>query len=179
MGAHTLRTVERLKRVGDEWIDEATKLYPTGVAAICALVDGEPVGFIATSFTVGVSFRPPMVSFAVQRSSTTWPRLRDVPELGISALAADQRPLVNQLASRSRDRFAGLSLATIGSGAVFLDGSALWLEGRIASVTEAGDHDVVMLEVRNAASGLPRVPLVHHAREFYRLEPIDFEPPTS
>ncbi|SCL28164.1 NADH-FMN oxidoreductase RutF, flavin reductase (DIM6/NTAB) family [Micromonospora pallida] len=167
------RHVSQFKRTGPEWIREATKLYPAGVAAICAMVDGQPVGFVATSFTVGISFEPPLVLFAVQNSSRTWPLLRDRQHLGVSALAADQMPAVYQLASRSRDRFAGLSIAQTDTGALFIDGAALWLECHVETSTPAGDHEVVILHVEGAASGEPRTPLIQHGPRLWTLaEPL-------
>src|SRR5689334_21946313 len=60
--------------------------FPSGVIAVCASVDGEPLGMAASSFTT-VSVAPPLVSICVQNSSTTWPRLRRRERLGISVLA--------------------------------------------------------------------------------------------
>lgn len=165
-----IRDLPGFKRTGEEWIQEATKLYPAGVAAICAMIDDQPVGFVATSFTVGISFDPPLVLFAVQKSSRTWPLLRDRPRLGVSAMAVDQFDTVYQLASRSRDRFAGLSIARSSEGALFLDGAALWLECHVESITPAGDHDVVILHVDGAASGAPRTPLIQHGPSLWMLD---------
>ena len=50
-------------------IRQAFYNFPSGVAAICAVVDGVPKGLAASSFTVGVSLEPPLVSVAVQNSS--------------------------------------------------------------------------------------------------------------
>ena len=47
--------------------------FPSGVTAVCAIIDGEPVGMAASSFT-SVSIDPPLASICVQKSSTTWPR---------------------------------------------------------------------------------------------------------
>src|SRR5918997_4998820 len=63
--------------------------FPSGVTAICTLVDGAPDGMAASSFT-SVSLDPPLVSVCVQNTSTTWPRLRHLPRLGVSVLAESQ-----------------------------------------------------------------------------------------
>ena len=64
---------------------EAFGHFPSGVIAIAAEVDGIRVGLAASTF-VPVSLDPPLVAFCVQNSSTTWPKLKDVPFLGISVL---------------------------------------------------------------------------------------------
>ena len=64
---------------------EAFGHFPTGVIAIAAEVEGTRVGLAASTF-VPVSLDPPLVSFCVQNTSETWPKLQDVPVLGISVL---------------------------------------------------------------------------------------------
>ena len=64
---------------------EAFGHFPSGVIAIAAEVDGTRVGLAASTF-VPVSLDPPLVSFCVQNTSKTWPKLKDLPYLGISVL---------------------------------------------------------------------------------------------
>ena len=47
-------------------------IFPTGVVAVAAEVDGLLVGLAASSFT-SVSIDPPLVSFSIARTSKTWP----------------------------------------------------------------------------------------------------------
>src|SRR6185369_5919204 len=86
---------------------EAFGHFPSGVIAIAAEVDGILVGLAASTF-VPVSLDPPLVSFCVQNTSTTWPRLKDAPVLGISLLGESHNAAARSLAAKTGDRFAGL-----------------------------------------------------------------------
>ena len=77
-----------MRTVGDAQPRDLRDVYgafPSGVVGLCALVDDVPVGMAASSF-VAVSLEPPLVAVCVQRTSTTWPRLRDRPFVGVSVL---------------------------------------------------------------------------------------------
>lgn len=139
--------------------------YPTGVAAICALRDGQPVGIVATSFTP-VSIEPALVSICVQHTSTTWPRLSRDGHVGISVLAEGHADVSRQLAAKTGDRFAGLTWLAGDSSAVFLADAAAWLDCRIDSSITAGDHEVVILEVTGAADDDTVSPLIFHDSRF-------------
>ncbi|MDX1872989.1 flavin reductase family protein [Mycolicibacterium sp. 120266] len=139
--------------------------YPTGVAAICALRDGEPVGIVATSFTP-VSMEPALVSICVQHTSTTWPQLAREEHVGISVLAEGHAQLSRQLAAKNTDRFAGLTWFAGDTSAVFLADAAAWLDCRISTSIVAGDHDVVLMEVISAAEDETVSPLIFHDSRF-------------
>ncbi|SDQ31536.1 NADH-FMN oxidoreductase RutF, flavin reductase (DIM6/NTAB) family [Curtobacterium sp. UNCCL20] len=144
-------------------IREAAAEVPSVVAAIAARVDGAPVVMVATSFTVGVSYDPPLVSVAVQHSSTTWPDLRDVPVLGLSVLSDAHAPHTRQLASRDRGRrLDGIEHTDTDGGGVFIAGSHTWLECRVEATHRAGDHDIVVLRVLRLARDPEQRALVWH-----------------
>lgn len=106
---------------------EAFGHFPTGVVAIAAEVDGVRQGLAASTF-VPVSLEPPLVSFCVQNTSTTWPKLTGVPMLGISVLGEAHDAAVRTLAAKTGDRFAGLETVSNDAGAVFIKGTSVWLE---------------------------------------------------
>ena len=142
--------------------------FPTGVTAIAGLIDGQPVGITASSFT-SVSLDPALVSVCIGITSMTWRRLRTVPRLGISILAAHQEPVGRQLAVPSLDRFGGLAWRATTDGAVLLDGATGWLETSIDQVVRAGDHDIVVLRVHDLDADHDIRPLVFHASRYHQL----------
>jgi flavin reductase (DIM6/NTAB) family NADH-FMN oxidoreductase RutF len=147
--------------------------FPSGVAALCATVDGKPVGLVASSFSVGVSYSPPMVMFSVQNSSTTWPELARAARIGVSILGREQADTCLQLASRDRDaRFSGVETTVSEGGALFLDAATMWLECEVVSTTPAGDHQVVVLQVHGLSVDDGGDPLVYRQRAFHGLRPI-------
>ena len=154
---------------GSPLVKQAFGSFPSGVVSVCALVEGEPVGMVASSFTT-VSWHPPLVSFCIQASSSTWPRLATAPRLGISVLADVHRSVSYQLASRSRDRFAGVGVETTDDGAIFLHDAAAWLDCTVESLVPAGDHDIVVLAVQALSTDPDSAPLVYHRSGLHRLE---------
>lgn len=142
--------------------------FPSGVTAVCAIIDGEPVGMAASSFT-SVSIDPPLASICVQNSSTTWPRLRNQPRLGLSVLAEDHTDAAISLSRKVGDRFAGVSWAELPNGGVFVDGASAWWDCRVHAEVEAGDHTIVLLEICALGAAPNTPPLVFHGSRFRRL----------
>jgi flavin reductase (DIM6/NTAB) family NADH-FMN oxidoreductase RutF len=147
---------------------EAFGHFPSGVIAIAAEVDGVRVGLAASTF-VPVSLDPPLVSFCVQNSSTTWPKLKAVSRLGISVLGECHDDAVRTLAAKTGDRFAGLQTVSTDGGAVFVEGTSVWLESSIEQLVPAGDHTIVVLRVSNITVHPDVAPIVFHRSTFRRL----------
>ena len=146
---------------------EAFGHFPTGVVAIAAQVGGVREGLAASTF-VPVSLEPPLVSFCVQNTSTTWPKLKGVPVLGISVLGETHDAAVRTLAAKTGDRFAGLETVSSETGAVFIKGTGLWLESAIEQLIPAGDHTIVVLRVAEVTVDADVAPIVFHRSTFRR-----------
>jgi flavin reductase (DIM6/NTAB) family NADH-FMN oxidoreductase RutF len=147
---------------------EAFGHFPSGVIAIAAEVDGIRVGLAASTF-VPVSLDPPLVSFCVQNTSETWPKLRSLPQLGISVLGESHDDAARALAAKTGDRFAGLDTVSRKSGAVFVEGTSVWLESAIEQLIPAGDHTIVILRVSDITVHPDVPPIVFHRSTFRRL----------
>jgi flavin reductase (DIM6/NTAB) family NADH-FMN oxidoreductase RutF len=142
--------------------------FPTGVAAVAALVGDEPAGLAANSF-VSVSLDPPLASLCIAHTSTTWPVLRAAERLGISVLGAHQEIAGRQLSARGGDRFAELNWRATGDGAVLLREASAWFDCSIEQEIPAGDHDIVLLRIHDLGAS-DVAPLVFHRSTFRRLQ---------
>ena len=142
--------------------------FPTGVAAVAAVVGGEPAGLAASSF-VSVSLDPPLVSVCVAHTSTTWPALRGAGRLGISVLGDHQEQASRQLSSRDGKRFTGLDWRATAAGAVLLSEASAWFDCSLEQEIPAGDHDIVLLRVHDLGAS-EVMPLVFHGSGYRQLK---------
>ncbi|MGW4480151.1 flavin reductase family protein [Rhodococcus triatomae] len=164
-GALVTRTVAPLDPAS---LRGAFGLVPSSVVAVCAEVDGERVGFAASTF-VPVSLDPPLVAFCVQNTSTTWPRLDGAAHIGISVLGEAHDGAARVLASKAGDRFEGLATETTDEGAVFVGGASVWLDTSVSQQVPAGDHAVVILQVNEVRLQPDVEPIVFHRSRFRSL----------
>jgi len=147
---------------------QAFGCFPSGVTAFCGMRDGVAEGMAASSFT-SVSLDPPLVSVCVANSSTTWPKLAELPRLGLSVLADRHAPVARALSAKNGDRFAGVEWEATDTGAVFVHGSTLWLECAPYSRVPAGDHEIVVLQIVALAIYPDIAPMVFHRSNFHEL----------
>lgn len=149
---------------------EAFSHFPSGVIAVAAEMDGTRVGLAASTF-VPVSLNPPLVSFCVQNTSETWPRIKHLPMLGISVLSESHGTAARTLAAKTGDRFAGLETVSSAAGAVFVKGTGVWLESAVEQEVPAGDHTIVILRIHEVTVHDEVAPIVFHRSGFRRLTP--------
>lgn len=147
---------------------EAFGTFPSGVTAICGMVEQRPLGMAVSSFA-SVSLEPPLVSVCLQNSSKTWARLRGLPQLGLSVLGADQVAVCRALAGPESDRFSGCVWEADEEGAVFLPGAVTWYSCVLRAELPAGDHSIALLEIERLWIQSKAEPLVFHGSRFRRL----------
>lgn len=139
-------------------------MFPSGVVAVAAMVDDQPVGLAASSFT-SVSLDPPLVSFSVARSSKTWPTLRRSRNLGVTVLSDQHSGVCRQLAGPVASRFDSLAHEELSGGGVVLTDGVAQFDCTIFNEVPAGDHVVVLLRLRAVAHSVG-LPLVFHRSGF-------------
>lgn len=142
--------------------------FPSGVAALAAGALDDPVLLIVSTFQTGVSIDPPLVMFAITKTSTSWPALRNRERLGVSILSDDHAGQVRRLSQKSPDRFAGVALERGQRGELYLDGAVTRMSCTVHGEHDAGDHTVVLLRVEEFSTQ-DAEPLIFHRSGFHRL----------
>ncbi|MYR06879.1 flavin reductase [Gordonia sp. SID5947] len=134
--------------------------FPTGVVAVTTMAaDDEPAGMVVGSFT-SVSLDPPLVSFLVDRSSTTLPKILDAGRFCANALASDQEALCRQMSKRGADRFTGVSWEQSEYRNPILDGVVAWVDCTIEKTVELGDHFLVVGRIQDLTVASVKRPLL-------------------
>jgi flavin reductase (DIM6/NTAB) family NADH-FMN oxidoreductase RutF len=117
---------------------------PTPVTVVTGLdPQGRPLGLTIGSFS-SISLDPPLVGFFPGVSSASWPRIQAGGVFCVNVLAEGQDDLCWRFAKEAPadgdGRFDGLDWEPGATGAPVLPGVIAWIDCRIDSVTQVGDH---------------------------------------
>jgi 3-hydroxy-9,10-secoandrosta-1,3,5(10)-triene-9,17-dione monooxygenase reductase component len=135
--------------------------FASGVTVLTALTGEGPIGFTCQSFS-SLSLDPPLVVFAPGRSSTTWPRLRDLGRFCINVLAEGQDEVSQNFARSGADKFTGVRWTTSAHGSPVLDGVVAWIDAALWAEYDGGDHTLVAAQVLDLGADADRRPLLFH-----------------
>ncbi|MET9295113.1 flavin reductase family protein [Streptomyces sp. NPDC003077] len=131
-----------------------------------------PAGFACQSFA-SLSLDPPLVTFMVARTSTTWPRVAQAGVFCVNVLGADQEALCRAFAVSGGDKFAGVNWSPApATGAPRLAGVPAWIDCSIQAVHPGGDHLIVVGRVAALGadeSAAAAGPLLYHRSTFGRF----------
>jgi flavin reductase (DIM6/NTAB) family NADH-FMN oxidoreductase RutF len=136
--------------------------FVSGVVVITAHGPDGPVGFTCQSFA-SLSLDPPLVNFSPARTSSTWPRIREIGRFCVNVLAADHQHYSAGFARTGVDKFVGVQWSPAPSGAPILDGVSAWIDCALENEYDGGDHTIVVARVHDLGSDPSRLPLL-----FYR-----------
>ncbi|UVK85037.1 flavin reductase family protein [Pseudomonas sichuanensis] len=126
---------------------EALGHYASGITVITSLIDGEPLGFTCQSF-YSVSMSPPLVSFSVMASSASYPGMRQAGRFAVNILSGEQVGISNQFARKGTNKWHGVQWQASPLGNPVIAGSLHWLDCQIHAEHAAGDHLIVIGEVK-------------------------------
>ncbi|CAH9413755.1 Putative oxidoreductase [Streptomyces globisporus] len=143
--------------------------FASGVTVVTARDADGPTGFACQSFA-SLSLDPPLVTFMVARTSTTWPRIARAGVFCVNILGAEQGALCRGFAVSGADKFAGVAYGEApATGSPLLDSVPAWIDCRVHAVHTGGDHLIVVGRVEALGAEEQGEPLLFHRGAFGRL----------
>ena len=136
---------------------KAIGCFATGVTIITLDLDDEIHGMTANAFA-SVSLDPMLVLVCVDHTTRTHAHLHEKKRFGINVLCEDQRAISDYYARSERvheraEAEAGARFDRTSHGTPILHGALAYLECRLQSAEQAGDHSIFIAEVEDVVVG--------------------------
>jgi flavin reductase (DIM6/NTAB) family NADH-FMN oxidoreductase RutF len=158
-----------LDEVGPDDLRRIFRRHAAAVAVVTTTHHGAPVGLLVTSLA-SVSASPPLVSFNVARTSSSWPALSQAEHVGVHVLEAGQEELAQRFARKGADRFAAPTTWWSGPHRTpVIHGTAAWAVAEVEQQIPAGDHVIVVARLLWANARDEADPLLHHDGQYRRV----------
>jgi flavin reductase (DIM6/NTAB) family NADH-FMN oxidoreductase RutF len=127
--------------------------FATGVTVITVDYEGEVHGMTANAFT-SVSLDPLLVLVCVDHRARTHTHLHARKRFGVNVLAENQRAVSEYYASatpthQNAEQEAGARFDRTQHGTPVLHGALAYLECRLHTAQDAGDHTIFIAEVED------------------------------
>ncbi len=161
--------------VGADQYRAALRRFPTGVTVVTCRVGGVDHAMTASAFAA-VSLDPPLVLVCVSRRARFAEALAGTRWWAVSILAEESEAAARWFATSGRQLIGQLDRVahTRGvGGAALLQASLATLECETADVIRAGDHDIVVGRVAEAAVTNYDRPLLYWEAGYRRIGPAD------
>ena len=124
--------------------------FATGITVVTTTDShGRPHGLTVNSFT-SVSLDPPLILVCLGLRVSLLEHFRSAETFAVNILAADQQEISRRFASPLEDRFQGVAWKPGHNGTPVLDGTLATMECNVAQLLDAGDHVILVGEVRHA-----------------------------
>lgn len=145
--------------------------YASGITVITSQLDGEPLGFTCSSF-YSVSMSPPLVSFSVMAGSASYPMMRQAGRFAVNILSDEQVEISRRFARRGADKWDGVGRLESPLGNPVIASSLHWLDCLIHAEHVAGDHLIVIGEVKAMSSrnNAAARPLLYYQGQYRQLD---------
>ncbi len=154
---------------GDE-LRALMRRAPASVAVVTVDTGREQLGLTIAS-VVSLSLEPPLVGVSISRQAAMHELLREAGGFALSLLAGGQDWLAQHFARGVPPiaMWRGIATEEGARGAPLLVGALGWLECRLVSEHETGDHSLFVGEVESVRLGEPAPPLVYHDGSYRTL----------
>ena len=163
--------MEKYSPIDSDDLRKAMRMWTSGVTVVTASFENERHGMTVSSFT-SISLSPPRILVSLEMGTRTLQLARDSGYIGVTILQSAQREISERFAGRIpeiKDRFEGLEVYTLVSGAPLLSDGLAGFDCRVVSTMEVGDRTLFIADVMSTKIGARGMPLIYHDRDYRRI----------
>jgi flavin reductase (DIM6/NTAB) family NADH-FMN oxidoreductase RutF len=154
---------------------QAMSQFASGVTVVTTVHEGRRYGLTASSFS-SLSIDPPLVLVCLARKTTAHGVIERSGVFAVNVLGAQQLEFGMRFAGLLpgiQDRFQGIETTRAATGSPLLPGVLSWVDCRLWSRYEGGDHSIFVGEVVDLAATPADTPLLYHNRLWRRSEALE------
>ncbi len=149
----------------------AMRQWVTGVTIVSSRWQSEYHGMTVSSFT-SISLDPPLICVSLAGDTRTHRLVEASNIFGVTLLNENQQEISDRFAGRiadSQDRFSGLQIFSLLTGAPFLMDGLAWLDCEVFNKIIAGNNTVFIGRVVAVQLGQPNQPLLYYDRDYRNI----------
>jgi flavin reductase (DIM6/NTAB) family NADH-FMN oxidoreductase RutF len=148
--------------IDDHSFRKALGCFATGVTVVTTLNPDTraPAGVTVSAFS-SLSLDPPLVLFCLGGKTSSLDSFKRFGHFGINLLSAQQREVSTRFASRSDDKWAGVTWEAGHSGVPLLGGCLATLECSLVNIHDGGDHVIFVGRVEHLKVEEGGAPLIY------------------
>jgi 3-hydroxy-9,10-secoandrosta-1,3,5(10)-triene-9,17-dione monooxygenase reductase component len=166
MDEHERRENHLDKEPGRESLGRALGMIPSGIFIVTTARDSVRAAYVG-SWIQQAAFDPPSITIAMNQKRPLLKLLEPGCSLGVHILGRRQAPLYARFErgfSLDEDPFVGVEIDTVVTGAPILREAFAYLDCRVRTMVDAGDHMVILAEVLAGAVRQPGEPMTYTRR---------------
>ncbi|KUO94589.1 flavin reductase family protein [Ferroacidibacillus organovorans] len=142
--------------------------FASGVTVVTTAFGEGQAGLTVSAFS-SVSLDPPLILVCIDKRSSAIERIDGSQAFAVHVLSESQVDLSNRFASRSEDKFAGVSVARSALGNPRLEDTLVFLDCRVSQKVDAGDHFIYIGQIEEAEIQEEKQPLVYFSGGYRSL----------
>jgi 3-hydroxy-9,10-secoandrosta-1,3,5(10)-triene-9,17-dione monooxygenase reductase component len=149
-----------------ESLGRALGMIPSGIFVVTAAHNSQRSAYVG-SWIQQAAFEPPAITIAMNKQRPLLTLLKPGGGIGVNILGRRQAPLYARFEkgfSLGEDPFTGVAIDTAVTGAPLLCEAFAYLDCRIQTMLDAGDHMVILAEVLAGAVRQSGEPMTYTRR---------------
>lgn len=149
---------------------EALGRFSSGVTVVTVASGSEKTGLTVSAFS-SVSLNPPLVLVCIDKRSPSIDMIHRVKAFAVNILTDEQAAVSNQFASKTVDKFEGITHSSGPLGQPLLNNALVRMECSLWNAVDAGDHIVFFGQIESSEVNEDLQPLLYYRGQYGSFGP--------